>query len=664
MESWRECVSRRARYERVRARLASGETSDFSELVDRNLDIAQFVQDAVETCEGSELLRAFYKALTEVTVLDLTCGSGAFLFAALNVLEPLYESCLDRMQSFVDDADSLASAEEDGARFPDFRTTLEEVATHPNRRYFILKSIVVRNLFGLDLMDEAVEICKLRLFLKLASQVPDVASVEPLPDVDFNIRAGNALVGFATLEDVEGAILGGTQSRMDVTGSMDQIAALAASAGQAFARFQKLQLDSAQEGESMQRAEKNELRRHLASLRDHLDRYLAWEYGVDPDNATRFAEWRSSHQPLHWFIEFHAQMARGGFAVVVGNPPYLEVGKLGGAYRPLGLRTLPCRDIYSWVVERAFSLRAEGGRVGLIVPVSVASAESFAPLREVLECVSGDLWLSHFANRPGQLFSGAQNRLTILLHAPNKAARRVFSTRYHRWDAKGGERDALFDLLEYVELGDLAGSFRGLLPKVGTDAAAAVQRRLRSDHSVADLLMRNSHFRIYWVRVPGYFCQFHLNPPMARPENGGEARPRGELISISCPDDRTRRILHSVLNSSTYYQFYVAYSDGRHINPTDVTAFMFDMSALPPSIATQLCRLSERLEQATRENTSPWRKSGLLIDSLDSRPLKPLLDEIDVALAQHYDFTDNDLDFIINYDLKYRLGLNRSTETQ
>ena len=52
-------------------------------------------------------------------------------------------------------------------------------------------------------MKEAVEIAKLRLFLKLVATVdadyrkPNLG-LEPLPDIDFNIRAGNSLIGFAT----------------------------------------------------------------------------------------------------------------------------------------------------------------------------------------------------------------------------------------------------------------------------------------------------------------------------------------------------------------------------------------------------------------------------------------------------------------------------------
>ena len=78
---------------------------------------------------------------------------------------------------------------------------------HPNRRYFVLKSIILNNFY-------AVKICKLRLFLKLAAQVePDAArdnlGIEPLPDIDFNIRAGNTLVGYATYDEVKRAITSG-----------------------------------------------------------------------------------------------------------------------------------------------------------------------------------------------------------------------------------------------------------------------------------------------------------------------------------------------------------------------------------------------------------------------------------------------------------------------
>jgi len=38
------------------------------------------------------------------------------------------------------------------------------------------------------------------------------------------------------------------------------------------------------------------------------------------------------------------------------------------------------------------------------------------------------------------------------------------------------------------------------------------------------------------------------------------------------------------------------------------------------------------------------------------RKSKPIIDQIDTVLAQHYGFTEEELDFIINYDIKYRMG--------
>jgi hypothetical protein len=35
---------------------------------------------------------------------------------------------------------------------------------------------------------------------------------------------------------------------------------------------------------------------------------------------------------------------------------------------------------------------------------------------------------------------------------------------------------------------------------------------------------------------------------------------------------------------------------------------------------------------------------------------KNIIDEIDRVLAEHYGFTEEELDFIINYDIKYRMG--------
>ena len=663
-ETWREHVARRERCLEVREKLAAGEIQQINDLITYNLDIRQFAQDAITTCEGPELLRAFYTRLAGrvpeksnehiepgISILDPTCGSGAFLFAALNILEPLYEACLTRMRAFVDDMDNSGEPHSP-QKYADFRRILADVERHPNTRYFILKSIIVNNLYGVDIMEEAVEICKLRLFLKLVAQVDKVKELEPLPDIDFNIRAGNTLVGFAAVDDVE--------RTLDETLGFDkdQVAGIVEDAEiveRSFEKFHEIQTRYHMDAEEFASA-KIQLRTRLRGLAEKLDRYLAKHYGIELRDAEAYKHWKASHEPFHWFAEFYGIMSRGGFDVVVGNPPYLERSKLGDLYRVVGYRTSNCKDIYSWVVERSFSLRHAAGRLGLIIPVSIASSGSFDVVRDLVNQKAKYLWMSHFANRPGQLFVGAQNRLTILITGTSGNRSQAFATRYHRWDARHGGRDCLFASLQYAALDELTRKYHGLYPKIGTPEAASFLRKALCQRTVSDSAAPRSKYALYWVRVPGYFCQFFLKPPKARPENGGAERIRGEVNMIHLSDPATQRILHAILNSSIYYQFFSIYTDCRHINPSNVLEFPVDLHQLSEADKTNLVSLSEKLEQAMKSNTSLWRKSGLLIESVDSRPSKTVLDEIDRVLSRALGLKEEEYEFIINYDYKICLG--------
>ena len=122
-ETWREVVARRRRCQEIRDKLAAGDVRSVNDLATYNLDISRFVEEVIANCEGTELLRSFYKVIRTISVLDPACGSGAFLFAALNILERLYDTCLVRMQAFVDDLDR-SGEKHSPEKFKDFRLTL------------------------------------------------------------------------------------------------------------------------------------------------------------------------------------------------------------------------------------------------------------------------------------------------------------------------------------------------------------------------------------------------------------------------------------------------------------------------------------------------------------------------------------------------------------
>ena len=73
-------------------------------------------------------------------------------------------------------------------------------AAHPSLHYFIKKRIITDNLFGVDIMEEGAEIARLRLFLALVASAHSVEQLEPLPNIDFNILAGNSLIGLLKVD--------------------------------------------------------------------------------------------------------------------------------------------------------------------------------------------------------------------------------------------------------------------------------------------------------------------------------------------------------------------------------------------------------------------------------------------------------------------------------
>ena len=75
------------------------------------------------------------------------------------------------------------------------------------------------------------------------------------------------------------------------------------------------------------------------------------------------------------------------------------------------------------------------------------------------------------------------------------------------------------------------------------------------------------------------------------------------------------------------------------------------ISGLSKELMEDLKRYSKR-KKRNQQNTGIVR-----YDEFYPSNSKPIIDEIDRVLAEHYGFTDEELDFIINYDIKYRMGL-------
>ncbi|MDR1165495.1 MAG: Eco57I restriction-modification methylase domain-containing protein [Deltaproteobacteria bacterium] len=118
--------------------------------------------------------------------------------------------------------------------------------------------------------------------------------------------------------------------------------------------------------------------------------------------------WRNSYQPFHWVSEFYSIVAEnGGFDVIIGNPPYVEYSKVKNSYTLQNYETMPCGDLYSFVIERAKTISKPESAISMIAPISLISADKFSILRKMLsDC--GMLWYSSYSKRPGMLFDGIE----------------------------------------------------------------------------------------------------------------------------------------------------------------------------------------------------------------------------------------------------------------
>jgi hypothetical protein len=683
-EIWREVVARRTRYNEVRAKLANGEITSINDLITYNLDIRQFSQDAVTYCEGTDLLRAFYDSIESVTVLDPTCGSGAFLFAALNILETLYEACLDRMQMMIEERDQLDAAlpahkRQQHPALDHFRKILREVDRHPNRKYFIYKSIIINNLYGVDIMEEATEICKLRLFLKLASQIEKFDDIEPLPDIDFNIRAGNTLVGFASYEETKKAIEGkatgkGTtreevafQNQMIFDDRLERIEQKAQEIERDFDNFRKLQtqlqLDAVDMAEN-----KQHIRQKLEVLSDELDRYLASEYGINRDNITKkevyeekFAQWQQSHQPFHWWVEFYGIMKRGGFDVIIGNPPYVEYSKVSKGYTIKNYKVISCNNLYAYIMERSLYLQAQKGRLGMIVPVSLLCTERMVPLQKVI-FHDGQSWTSSFDMRPSQLFIGVSQRLSIHLQAIGFSSDNIYLGGYRRWQEE--ERSELLRLTSYIGIPHDQIE-PGYLPKIASPIEASITAKLHGQ-KIADFETSTNEHPIYVHRIIRYFVKAVDFIPYFW--NEAEGQKKSEDYKPLFFEPKVQYAIAAVLNSSLFYWFWRAYSDGFHCGYRDIRAFKLGFFKQSEELLTLNFlgkELMTSLQKSTIRKIIVSRSTGRVeYDELSPRMCLNLIWEIDRVLARHYGFTDEELDFIINYDIKYRMGRDNGDESE
>jgi len=153
-------------------------------------------------------------------------------------------------------------------------------------QYHLKRECIQNSLYGVDIDDSAIDIAKLRLWLSLVVDEDSIQDIEPLPNLDYKVVCGNSLLGIP-----EGV--------MHNDGLEKEIEEL---------KEQFFSTTNNQEKRTIRESINSKFQEIISSMKIYLKNI--------PDISFDFT--------IHFSEVYHA---KGGFDIVIGNPPYGLINK-------------------------------------------------------------------------------------------------------------------------------------------------------------------------------------------------------------------------------------------------------------------------------------------------------------------------------------------------
>lgn len=302
------------------------------------------IKQVFENPDHSKFL--YFSVLRGLSILDNACGSGAFLLAAEKMLFDLYS----RAWSVIKDTK--------GAEVEHEKRTISKFLSD---YYYFKRHIITSNIYGADLEEGAIEICKLRLWLSLISEI-EKENAEPLPNIDYNIIYGNSLIGYTSASEEKQMSLSDNVRMKTLLDEIDEMKR----------RFR----------EETDPKEVSNLKKQIDEKTEQYDLVLNRKLAADYSTPVKEIE---KLKPLNWRLKFNNVFSeKSGFDIIIGNPPYFNI-KPGSElknldhYKELSDGVVNVAAIF---VKHSMKLLNKNGYLGFIIPKSFAYVDSWKPLRD------------------------------------------------------------------------------------------------------------------------------------------------------------------------------------------------------------------------------------------------------------------------------------------
>ena len=161
---------------------------------------------------------------------------------------------------------------------------------------------------------------------------------------------------------------------------------------------------------------------------------------------------------------------------------------------------------------------------------------------------------------------------------------------------------------------------------------------------------------VFYQVATGYWVKATIDFPYYAKDGRSGPPPHGQ--TVYCCDHKTAAQVCALLNSSLFYVYFISYGDCFHLTDALGKAFPAPAALCEDSrLAVLGIELQDDLAaNAKRKTIKMSQGSRTEYAEFFASKSKAKIDQIDTVLAKHYGFTDEELDFLVNYDLKYRMG--------
>ena len=200
--------------------------------------------------------------------------------------------------------------------------------------------------------------------------------------------------------------------------------------------------------------------------------------------------------------------------------------------------------------------------------------------------------------------------------------------------------------------------------KTGTRLAEQITSKLLAQKpTLGTYLRRSGKGHITYHRSPVFWIRsMDFEPYFKSPVKD---RSTDHLKDLFFEDSAQAQNAGAILNSSLFYFWFTVQGNCRNIAGPDIEHFPVSDLASPKlnGLRETFAELMADFKRHSKRRVYVYEAAGRVeYDEFYPDKSKPIIDKIDTVLAAHYGFTAEELDFIINYDSKYRLG--RDTEAE